>query len=190
MEKNKLLYDKMSENIIQVAEKLATTNGSASVTVRSILRELNISNRVFYNRFQNIEEVLSIVYSNTVSKLRESLDVEYDGNQDFFDYIADCVVNALIMSYDIKMKFNQYVFENDSLSQSNYEWYISRIKLFFDYAKKHELIKDLDVDALSYAIWCFCRGYNADAVMRLPKDEAVEKFKYSFKVLLNGLKKQ
>ena len=149
----------------------------------------NISNRVFYNRFHNLNEVLDVVYTNTVLKIRESLNAEYDGKQDFFEYVTDAVTQSLVMSYDIKMQFNQDVFESDSHSQSNYDWYITTIKKLFTYAKENGLIKDVDEDVLSYAIWCFCRGYNADAVMRLSKEEAVEKFRYSFKILLDGLKK-
>ena len=50
-------------------------------------------------------------------------------------------------------------------------------------------IKQVDSDVLSYSIWCFCRGYNADAVGRnIPKDEAVKNFRYSFGIILEGLK--
>ena len=42
---------------------------------------------------------------------------------------------------------------------------------------------------MSYAIWCFCRGYNADAVGRhLPMDLAVQNFRYSFSILLDGMR--
>ena len=50
-------------------------------------------------------------------------------------------------------------------------------------------VKQLDSKILSYSIWCFVRGYNADAVGRnLPREEAVEIFKYSFSFLLEGIK--
>ena len=116
--------------------------------------------------------------------------VEYDGKSDFFEYVTDAVVDTLLLSYDLKMKFNRYVFEYDSVTQSNYAWYMKRINGLFTYGKAHGLIKkDVDAQALSYSIWCFCRGYNADAVERnLPKEEAVEKFRYSFSILLDGIK--
>ena len=176
-EKGGLICDEMSQKIIQTAEKIVMESGSDTVTVREILRALGITNRVFYNRFKNIGEVLNIVYENTVLKMRESFQPEYDGTQDFFEYVTELVAHSLITSYDAKKKFNQYIFENDSVSKSNYEWYLERIKKLFAYAAKCGLIKEVDADTLGYAIWCFCRGYNADAVMRMPKDEAVEKFK-------------
>ena len=184
-----LITDEMSQNIVKTAEKIVTLQGSGGLTVRRILQELNITNRVFYNRFHNIDEVLEIVYNNTIMKVRKSLEMQYDGKQDFFEFVTDLVANALVKSYDKKKKFNQYVFENDSLSQYNHEWYIDKIKELFAYAKQQNLIKDVDVDTLSYAIWCFCRGFNADAVMRLTKDEAVRRIKYSFSILLDGLRK-
>lgn len=51
MEKNvKLIKDDMSEKIISTAERLVTNFGPESVTVRMILKELDVTNRVFYNR--------------------------------------------------------------------------------------------------------------------------------------------
>lgn len=186
-EKSELIRDEMTDRIVEAAERIATDSGE--VTVRKILRALDITNRVFYNRFHNIEEVLEIVYTNTILKVREGIAAAYDGKQDFFDYVTDAVAETLIASYDIKMKFNQHVFEYDSLSNLNYEWYMQRIKSLFAYAKQNHLVKpDIDSEILSYSIWCFCRGYNADAVIRMPKDEALKNFKYSFRFLLDGLK--
>lgn len=186
-EKNVLIQDEMSDKIIKAAEEIATASGE--VTVRKILRKLGITNRVFYNRFHNIDEVLEIVYVNTAVKVRESMATEYDGKQDFFEYVIDAVADTLIASYDIKMKFNQHVFEYDSVSQNNYDWYMDRIKKLFSYAQAQGLIQEIDAEALSYAIWCFCRGYNADAVMRMPKEDAVKNLKYALRFLLEGLKK-
>ncbi|MBP3333355.1 MAG: TetR/AcrR family transcriptional regulator [Clostridia bacterium] len=188
--KSELITDAMSEKIIETAEKIATTDGASTLTVRRILKELGITNRVFYNRFHNVDEVLKIAYRNTVQKVRESVIVELDSQKDFFESVTDLVATSLIVSYDTKMKFNQYIFENDSLSQSNYEWWVSEIKKLIDYAKVKGYIKDVDSDIMSYSIWCFCRGYNADAVGRnLPKEDAVKNFRYSFSLLLEGMKK-
>ena len=89
------------------------------------------------------------------------------------------------------MKFNQYIFEEDSLGELNRTWWTGEIKKLIIYAKAHKLIKEVDEDTLAYSIWCFCRGYNADAVARgLPREKAIEDFKYSFSFLLDGLKLQ
>ena len=184
------IRDEMSDKIIETAEHLATTEGAHTLTVRKILQALDITNRVFYNRFHNIEEVLEIIYRNMIFKIRESITPEQtDSAADFFEHVIDVVTRSLIMSYENKMAFNQYVFENDSQSHSNYVWWHTEIKKLIDYAKEKNYIKDIDSDAMSYAIWCFCRGYNADAVGRqLPMDLAVKNFRYSFGVLLDGMR--
>ena len=42
---------------------------------------------------------------------------------------------------------------------------------------------------MSYSIWCFIRGFNADALGRkLPVAQAAAAFKYSFGILLDGLR--
>lgn len=185
-----LICDEMSQRIIEAAEGIVTATGADSLTVRKLLQTLGITNRVFYNRFRNIGEVLKIVYRNTVLKIRESVVVDFSSEANFFESVTDMVINSLLSSYDKKMQFNSYVFENDSLSKSNYEWWTGEIKKLIVYAKERGYIKDVDEDIMSYSIWCFCRGFNADAVGRkLPREDAVRQFKYSFGILLDGLKK-
>ena len=183
-----MIRDKMSDTIIKTARSIATLDGVKSVTVRNILRKLNITNRVFYNRFHNIEEVLSEIYRATALKIRESIFMP-DPARDFFEQVTDIVTSTLIMSYDNKMNMSQYVFESDSVSDVNCEWWLERIKKIIEYAIEKGFIKKLDTDVMSYAIWCFIRGYNADALARgIPKDEAVKNFRYSFGIFLDGMK--
>ena len=185
----KLIQDEMSQKIIDAVEEIAMEGGAATLTVTQILRKLDISNRVFYNRFPNIETVLDIVYRNTIVKIRSALESPIDIMEDFFEYVKDVVSRSLLVSYDVKMKFNQYIFEEDSLGELNRTWWTDEIKKLIIFAKEHKLIKDVDEETLAYSIWCFCRGYNADAVARgLPKEKAVADFKYSFSFLLEGLK--
>lgn len=189
--KSGLIFDEMSERIIETAEKMATSLGAHTVTVRKILQALGITNRVFYNRFRNIDEVLRIVYKKTIDKIHAHAMPEIDEQRDFFEYVMDLVENALVASYDTKMKLSSYMFEADSVSDGNYSWWTHQIKRLIDYAKEKDYIRDVDSDIMSYSIWCFCRGYNADAVGRgIPKEEAVKNFRYSFGFLLDGLKKQ
>jgi AcrR family transcriptional regulator len=190
-EKEQLITDEMSDKIVGAAEKIVTQEGAGALNVRKILSALGITNRVFYNRFRNVDEVLEIVYKNTTMKIRKSIAGGIDSGKDFFEHVMDVVVGALIMSYENKMQFNQYVFENDSLNESNYEWWQGEIRKLIQYAKERDYIKDVDPQLLSYSIWCFCRGFNADAVARkLPREEAVKSFRYGFGFLLDGLKKQ
>ena len=190
--KNGLIEDEMSEQIVAVAEQIAMTSGAHVVNVRKILQELGITNRVFYNRFRNVEDVLNIVYQKVSSQIRENISWESDDCEEFFRRVTDMVVNTLINSYELKKQFNQYIFETDSHSQSNYEWWMAEIKRIFAYAKQRRFIReDADTEILSYSIWCFCRGYNADAVGRkLPREEAVRRFQYSFGIILDGLRQK
>ena len=187
---NGLIVDEMSEKIIAVAERMAMTNGAHTVNVRKILLELGITNRVFYNRFRNVEDVLGVVYQKVSEQIRANVSWESDTQEGFFERVTDMVANTLIRSYDLKKQFNQYMFENDSRSQSNYEWWMSKIKEMLIYAKGKGYVRaDADVDMLNYSLWCFWRGFNADAVGRgIPKEEAIQKCKYSFGIILDGLR--
>lgn len=184
-----LIYDSMCEKIIEVAEKIATQSGVNEITVRKILVELGITNRVFYNRFHNIEEVLNIVYENTVLKIRKGITEDFDPESNYFEGVINIVANTLRLSYENKMHFNQYVFENDSVLQNNFEWWKKQIASIIELGKKKGYLKNIDTDIMSYSIWCFIRGYNADALGRgLPLEKAVSDFKYSFCVLIDGMK--
>lgn len=185
----KIIHDEMSERIIQTTERLVTEKGAHTVNVRMVLKELGITNRVFYNRFGNINEVLETVYERTIMEIRKSMSAPLDPDADFFEYVLDIVVRSLLLSYDNKMRFYQYILENKTISRDNYNWWTGEIKKLIEYAKSKKIIKDVDSDILSYSIWCFCRGYNTDAVARqIPKEIAVENFKYSFRILLDGLR--
>lgn len=186
-----LIRDEMSDKIISAAENIATSSGPEALTVRKILQHLAITNRVFYNRFHNISEVLDIVYQKTVQKIRDTIPTEFDPDKDFFEQVIDFVANTLVISYRAKNHFNYYVFENDSVSDYNYRWWMQKIREIIEYAKEKRYIQNVDSEVMSYSIWCFCRGYNADAVGRgLPMNEAIKNFKYSFAFLLNGLRTQ
>ena len=188
-ESKSLIQDEMSEKIIQAAQQIAFHNGADQVTVRKVLQSLDISNRVFYNRFQNIEDVLKIVYERTVLEIRKSLIGKFDPNGDFFSQVVDIVANTLAMSYEYKMKFNQYVFESDSIQGDNYTWWKTEIAKLIAFGIEKGYLRKVDTEVMSYAIWCFIRGYNSDAVGRkLPPEVAADHFRYSFGILLNGMK--
>ena len=184
-----LISDGMFQKIIETAEQLVLSSGPETLTVRRILQTLGITNRVFYNRFHNIAEVLDIVYRNTALKIRESVAAGFDPEGDFFAQVIDIVVNTLVMSYETKMNFYQYVFASDSVSPGNYEWWKGEIRKLIEFGKSRGHLRDVDSDIMSYAIWCFIRGYNADALGRkLPRETAIRNFRYSFGVLLDGMR--
>ena len=86
------------------------------------------------------------------------------------------------------MNLNRYVFDTDSVSNTNYEWWKTEISRLIELGKAEGHFREMDTEKMSYAIWCFIRGYNTDAISRgLPRDEAVENFRYSFRFLLEGM---
>lgn len=185
-----LICDEMSEKIIDAASYIASSEGVHNINVRRILNYLGITNRVFYNRFHNIDEVLNIITEKSVLKVRNSLMFRFDEDKDFFDQIMDEVEKTLIISYETRMNFAHYVFENDSVTGSNYRWWTEEIKKILNYAIEKEYIIDVDTEMTSYAIWCFIRGFNTDAIGRkLSLEEALKRYRYGFKFILNGLKK-
>lgn len=185
-----LITDAVSDNIIEITEKLVTENGAHSVTASSVIRVLGVSNRVFYNRFHNIDEVLKIVYRNLVLRMRKNIQIEFSENEDFFEYVKRIIVNSLTDTYDLKRNFSQYTFEHDSISEDNRIWWTTKIKQLFKYGMDKGLLKkDLDTDTLSYFLWCLCRGCNADAVSRnLTKEEASKCLLEGFNYFVEGVK--
>ena len=114
-------------------------------------------------------------------KVRNSLKFHFKEELDFFEQIMDEVEKTLIISYETRMNFAHYVFENDSVTDRNYQWWIEEIKKILNYAIEKGYIKKVDTDMTSYAIWCFIRGFNADATGRkLPLNEAIRRYRYGF----------
>ena len=185
-----LIRDEMSGKIVDEAAGIAFREGAGEVTVRKIIRALGVTNRVFYNRFHNVEEVLGIVYQDMAVKMRRSIMERFDPEGDFFGQITDIAAGTLKLSYQLKLGMNQYVFIQDSVSSENFLWWQEHIREYIDLGKEKGLLRpDLDCEVMSYAIWCFIRGYNTDALAReIPEEEAVKGFRYSFGIFLDGMK--
>ncbi len=188
-EKESLIRDEISEEIVCAAEKLAKQDGARNVTVRKVLQALEVTNRVFYNRFKNMDEVLELVYQRAMLKMHESVVSAYDIRTDFFNYVMDVGVKVLLNTYDVKNQFSQYMFEFDSIKTANRIWWTEKIQQMIAVGKETGQLKDVDAEKLSYTVWCFFRGYNADAVYRnLSKEEAVANFKFGLNCLFDGLR--
>ncbi len=188
-EKNTLIQDEISEEIISVAEEIAKRDGAREVTVRKILQAMGVTNRVFYNRFRNMDELLELVYQRAVTRMHESLNSAYDIRTDFFNYVMDVGVKVLLNTYEVKNQFSQYMFEFDSVKAANRLWWMEKIQEIIQIGKETGQLKDVEAEKLSYTVWCFFRGYNADAVNRnLSKEDAVEHFQFGLNCLFDGLR--
>lgn len=186
------IEDDISRQIIQTVHKLAMKKGVDELCVRDVLKEMNITNRVFYNRFANLEEVLEILYTQMTEKVRESLSIPWEEGTDFFQQIEKIALQTLIISYEAKQSLSSFVFENDSINQDNFSWWDEEIKKLIQSAMNQGLVReDLNPDDASYTIWCFIRGFNADAMARgLSREEASRRFSYGFGILLEGIKRK
>lgn len=183
-----LIYDEMSKKIIETARDIAVSEGTSNINVRRILRNLEITNRVFYNRFHNIDEVLKILADETVLKIRNSIEFSFDKEKDFFAQVEEIADKILLLSYELRMKFITYVFENDSVNSVNYNWWTKQIAKIIEYGITNGYFKDIDIEVASYSIWCFIRGFNADAISRnIPLDEALEKYHFGIRTMLAGM---
>ncbi len=185
-----LISDEMSEIIINAVKEIIAQDGIQDLNVRKVLKKLDITNRVFYNRFHNIGEVIDTISSEMIMKVRDSLRFSFDKNRDFFEQVMEVVEKTLILSYETRYNFAHYVFENDSLSDSNYKWWTEEIKKIIKHGIDNGYAKNVDLDMTSYTIWCFIRGFNADAIGRkLPLEDALKSYRYGFTFILKGLKK-
>jgi len=185
-----LIKDEISDKIVEAVRILSKDKNVGKITVRDVLKYLNITNRVFYNRFHNMEEVNEVLYKKSVEKLRQSLSIPWDEEADFGQNILNMVVGTLKMSYESRKNMSEFILEADVTSDSNYEWWNEQIRSLIIKGKSVGYLRDdLDDNYISYSIWCFIRGFNLDAIARnIPLDEAEKAFRYSFGCFLKGLR--
>jgi AcrR family transcriptional regulator len=182
------IRDEISDRIIEIVARIAEEEGAHKVTVRKIITELGVTNRVFYNRFANCDEVLRIVYRNAVMHMRENIKPEFHDRESFEQFCIDTAVSVLMQTYDVKMQFRRYVFEHDSLTEENRLWWDAHIREQYRIARERGYVRDVDIDALCYAFWCFCRGYISDAAARsVSLADSVHNFRFGFRCLLGGV---
>ncbi|MBO7605400.1 MAG: TetR/AcrR family transcriptional regulator, partial [Elusimicrobiaceae bacterium] len=67
------LQDEISKKIIDTVTEMVYDGGAANINVQMVLKKLKITNRVFYNRFKNIDEVLLCVSQNLVQKMHQCI---------------------------------------------------------------------------------------------------------------------
>lgn len=188
--KQEMIHDEVSEEILACVDRLARQRSAEKNTVRDVLKELGITNRVFYNRFHNMDEVLNLLYQKMIHQVRESLTIPWQEGTDFLAHVKRIAAQTLIVSYTCKENLSRFVFDTDSVSDENYRWWVQEIKKLIALGQQHGQIReDLDGQMLSYAVWCFIRVFNADAMARnLSREEALTRFDYGFGIFLEGIR--
>lgn len=182
------LQDKISQEIIACVGKMVYKQGASDINVSAVLKELKITNRVFYNRFRNIDEVLLIISQKIVKEMRQSILQPYDEKYNYHQYLINVATNVLIKTYEVKNNFSDYMFINDILNKVNKEWWIEHIVVPLNYGVKNGFLKPINTEEISYAIWCFCRGFNVDAIKgQLELKDALRIFTVAFTAFIDGI---
>lgn len=184
------IEDEISLKIIDIAMEIALEEGIASLTVSKIINRMGVTNRVFYNRFKDILDVITAIYDEVVKQLRSCFDVKYDGKQDLCEYIMNLAVSVLEKTYETKLHFAGYLYNYEAFLEENREWWINQIIPLIDYGKNQGIFKQIDSKHLAYSVWCYCRGFNASSIGdNLSKDDAINAFRLGFKCLIDGARK-
>lgn len=182
------LQDEISTKIINTVTKMVYEGGAANINVQMVLKKLKITNRVFYNRFKNIDEVLICVSQNLVQKMRQCMLRPYNKKENYHKYLVSLATDVLIKTYEIKKDFSDYMFNNDIVNESNKIWWIDHMIPAIEYGVKNGFLKPMNIKEMAYAIWCFCRGFNVDAIKsRLELNKALETFTMAFTFLIEGM---
>ena len=96
--------------------------------------------------------------------------------------------SLILYSYFEFMKHYDYMFISDILNKVNKEWWVEHIVVILNYGVKNGFLKPVNTEDISYAIWCFCRGFNVDAIKgKLDLNEALKIFKVAFTAFIDGL---
>lgn len=184
------IEDDVSLKIIDTAMEIALEEGMASLTVSKIINRMGVTNRVFYNRFKDILDVITAIYDEVVHQLRSCFDVKYDGKQDLCEYITNLAVSVLEKTYETKLHFAGYLYNYEAFLEENREWWINQIIPLIDYGKEQGIFKELDSKHLAYSVWCYCRGFNATSVgNNLSAEEAIKAFRLGFNCFMDGARK-
>ncbi len=187
---DKKIVDNISEDIVNKLTEMIYSKGMNNVTVKDILKEMDMTNRVFYNRFQNIEEVFGIVHQRLIDKTRKCIaEAKYDGKSDYCEFLTSIAMSVIEQTYENKLYFSGYTYENGDVNNSNRKWWIEKISELIRYGIDIGVFKETDAHMISYAIWCYCRSFNSYSVGdNLSIDEALLAFKMGFECIMRGLK--
>ena len=182
------LEDETSKTIIATAAQIARREGMEELTVKRVLTELKVSNRVFYNRFRNIDDVIQVLYEDLVQEIRSSLERVQQPAQSYPDYLLELAVAAVEKIYQNTLHFKQYLFSYQVANDTNRDWWLKKIQQLLRRGMEQGELKVNDPVKMSYGVWCFCLGFHRDAVGdELTEQEAMDAFREVFSCLIQGM---
>ena len=183
------LDDETTKKIIAAATGIAQQEGIEQVSVKRILSEMGVSNRVFYNRFCNIDELIQILYNELVQEIRSCLKSVKEEGQCYYSYLLELAVAVVRKIYHNNLHFRRHLMSYRASNESNRNWWLSQIQQILQDGINRGLLKPMDTAAVSYGVWCFCLGFHKEAIGEaLDGEEAIAAFSQSFALLIEGMK--
>lgn len=184
------IKDKTAKSILRTAVIIAQREGLEQLSVKRILSEMKISNRVFYNRFRNIDDVIEVMYCEFVGFLREKISLEYfSDTEHYYDTMLDLATDVVKKMYGNDIHFRLRLLSYETSKENNRAWWLNQIQEILRDGIKRGLLKPMDEYAVSCGIWCFCLGFHKEALgSQISEEQAISAFRQSFSCLIDGIK--
>ena len=183
-----MLQDETADEILRIAKEICKTEGAGQVTVRKIITQMGVTNRVFYNRYRSRDALLYQIYSEAVTEMHRCVDPHYTDKDSFFQFCLETGEQVLGQTYDIKRQFKDYYFAHTELTDHNRDWWSEQVRRHYTIAHENGWIQVTDIEKIGVSLWCMCRGYLEDAAVRaFTKDEALQAFRFGMTCYLKGL---
>lgn len=183
------LEDETTKQIIAAATGIAQREGIEQLSVKGILAEMGVSNRVFYNRFRNIDDIIQILYNELVQEIRASLKSVREEGRDYYSYLLELAVAVVRKIYQNNLHFRKHLLSYHASNDSNRNWWLTQIQTILQDGINRGLLRKMNITAVSYGVYCFCLGFHKEAVGEaLEGEQAIGAFSQSFALLIEGMK--
>lgn len=184
------IEDETTKEIIHTAKKIAQKEGLEQLSVKRILAEMKVSNRVFYNRFRNIEDVIELLYEQAVNSLREIIDLSLlEKDELYYETLENLAVNVVRCLYQNNIHFRARLLSYETSKDNNRNWWIEQIQTILCDGVTRGLLKPMDELGTARGIWCLCLGFHKEALGKsVPEQEAIASFRTFFTIFIEGMK--
>ncbi|MBE7042550.1 MAG: TetR/AcrR family transcriptional regulator [Ruminococcaceae bacterium] len=184
------IEDETTVTIIRVAKEIAQKEGIEQLSVKRILTEMKVSNRVFYNRFRNIEDVIELLYEQAVNSFRGIIDLSLlEQSENYYETLENLAVNVVRCLYQNNIHFRARLLTYEASKDNNRNWWITQIQDILRNGVERGLLRPMDELAVARGIWCFCLGFHKEALGNsVSEQDAISSFRASFSIFISGMK--
>lgn len=184
------IEDDTTKAIVKTAGIIAQREGLDQLSVKRILSEMKVSNRVFYNRFRNIEDLIEVMYHEFVGTLRGQINPQQLADTEhYYDKLLELAVGVVQKMYRNHIHFRLRLLSYETSKESNRNWWLEQIQKILEDGVSRGLLKPMNEQAVSYGVWCFCLGFHKDALGKnVSEEEAISAFRESFSYFIEGMK--